>query len=229
GEMGLNIAHEIKNPLTAVKGFSQLMHRRNVDRSKMNEYLALMDDELNRIDKLLNDLLINGGRSRLKLESVDFYNILREFVVIYTNIYPDINFKMETYISASAIVKVDKNKIAQLLDNLVKNSVESIHEKTPLHGKNIEFNLLINSDEIILKIKDNGKGIPPENVNRIMTPFFTTKAEGNGLGMNLCLGIVEKHNGNIRVFSKPEEFTEVVIKFKRELLEKLYDAQNIDS
>ena len=129
GEMGLNIAHEIKNPLTAVKGFSQLMHRRNLPVGKMDHYLELMDDELNRIDKLLNDLLINGGKSKLQPELVNILDMLSEFLVIYSNSYPKIKFSLKTDLKGSCFIRMDKNNIAQLLDNLVKNSVESITVK----------------------------------------------------------------------------------------------------
>jgi len=224
GEMGLNIAHEIKNPLTAVKGFSQLMHRRNLSQEKMNDYLELMDDELNRIDKLLNDLLVNGGKSKLQPEYIDFSNMLSEFIVIYSNSYPGIKFSLKTDIVSSPILKVDKNKIAQLVDNIIKNSVEAIEAKPEPKKKNIDFNLLISSDKVILKIRDSGEGIAEENYARIMTPFYTTKKEGTGLGMSLCLGIVEKHQGVIRINSEVNVFTEVTIEFNIQKLENLNDS-----
>ena len=224
GEMGLNIAHEIKNPLTAVKGFSQLMHRRTLDQQKMNEYLELMDDELNRIDKLLNELLVNGGKSKLQPESVDFSKIINEFLIIYRNSYPDIKFILSKDIQGSPAVWLDKNKIAQLVDNIVKNSVESINDKAVPKSNVIEFNLIIKTEDIVLKIRDSGEGVPDENIDRIMNPFFTTKKEGTGLGMSLCLGIVEKHHGKISIESEDGLYTEVTVRFYRSKLEKFDEA-----
>ncbi len=224
GEMGLNIAHEIKNPLTAVKGFSQLMHRRNLPVGKMDHYLELMDDELNRIDKLLNDLLINGGKSKLQPELVNILDMLSEFLVIYSNSYPKIKFSLKTDLKGSCFIRMDKNNIAQLLDNLVKNSVESIMVKPDPKSKNINFYLCISSDIIVLKVCDSGEGIPQENRSRVLTPFFTTKKEGTGLGLSFCLGIIERHKGKIEINSEEGVYTEIVMTFNRKELEKLNEA-----
>ena len=228
-EMGLNIAHEIKNPLTAVKGFSQLMVSRKIEKTKMNEYLKLMDDELNRIDKLLNDLLENGARLKLILKPVNIFEILNELVVIYKNIYQDIDFTFNADIKSNPVIIADKNKIAQLVDNLVKNSIESINEKKTNSQKTVLLNLIVDDKLVLLKIRDNGQGVPPEDITRIMTPFYTTKKDGTGLGMGQCQGIVEKHRGEIAVSSEAGVYTEVSVKFLKERLERLYETQNNDS
>lgn len=224
GEMGLNVAHEIKNPLTAVKGFSQLMRRRSLPQDKVNAYLKLMDEELNRIDKLLNDLLVNGGKSPFLPEPHDFSGIIREFLVIYRNSFPDVHFGIETRINAAPVIKVDRNKIAQLIDNLVKNSVEAMEENGESKEKRIDFLLTVEPEEIYLSIRDSGPGITEANRGRIMTPFFTTKEKGTGLGMGLCLSIVEDHKGRMEIDSEVNRYTEVRLTFNRSELETLDES-----
>ena len=224
GEIGLTIAHEIKNPLTAVKGFTQLIGRRIPADEKTGGYLVLMEEELNRIDKMLNELLVTGRASGFQPEPVDIENMINEFVIIYSNNFPDISFRLDCRIEGAPLANIDKDKFAQLIDNIVKNGVEAIRAKSYCESREISIYLEKTDEKLILKVHDFGIGIAEDDIEKITIPFFTTKDEGTGLGMSTCLGIVGKHHGRMEIRSEKGKFTEVRLEFGLKELEKLNES-----
>ncbi len=224
GEMGLNVAHEIKNPLTAVKGFTQLIEKRDLPEERRTYYFSLVQEELQRVNDLLNEMLIYGGRFRLKLELCSLKELLQELLIIYRSIHPGIEFLTDFEECDACMIRIDKNKITQLLDNLVKNSVDAIHGEgstgTDRPGT-IEIRLLCVDDSVQVKVKDDGPGMEPELLQKIFTPFFSTKPDGSGFGLSLCAEIMEKHQGTITADSVPGEYTEFTIEFNRSVLETI--------
>lgn len=226
GEMGLNVAHEIKNPLTAVKGFTQLMQKRDFPEERKDYFFSLINEELQRVNGLLNEMLIYGGRFKLQPDDVDLNGLLLELLIIYRSVYLDIEFNPD-FGKKSCTLRIDKNKITQLLDNLVKNSVDAIRtaEKFKEGGTGkIAIILLCGKDEVLIKIRDNGPGIDPPRMEKIFTPFYTTKPDGSGFGLSLCAEIMDKHKGNISVESTPGEFSEFTVRFSRKALETIDGA-----
>ncbi len=217
GEMGLNVAHEIKNPLTAVKGFTQLLLRRKLSEEQKNNYLELMDEEVNRVNGLLNDMLLYGGRFKIILEDADFVELVQELLVIYRIAYIHIDFSLKLSGQESVPVRIDKGRMTQVFDNLVKNSVDAGSSK-------IFISIFLKGDTIKLTIGDNGKGILPDNIQKIFTPFFTTKSDGTGFGLSLCMEIVSKHLGELEVESVPGESTLFSMTFNKQLLESISET-----
>jgi two-component system, NtrC family, sensor histidine kinase AtoS len=212
GEMGLNVAHEIKNPLTAVKGFTQLMQKRVVTDEQKNRYLVLMNEELERVNGLLNDMLLYGGRFKIIPAHVDFIELLQELLIIYRIAYTHIHFTLDLSDTDVLILNLDKVRITQMLDNLVKNCVDA-------GSSEVRISLDYERDSVRLSVRDNGEGIPAELIEKIFTPFFTTKVEGSGFGLSLCQEIAGKHGGDLSVESVPGEFTLFSITFNKQLLE----------
>jgi two-component system sensor histidine kinase AtoS len=217
GEMGLNVAHEIKNPLTAIKGFTQLLQKREMSDKQKNAYLVMVDEEVNRVNGLLNDMLLYGGRFKVILEEVDFVHLLQELIVIYRIAYSEVLFTLNLHRVDNLMLRIDNNRITQMLDNLVKNSVDAGADQ-------IIISLSSKNEMITLAVSDNGKGIPPDLNSKIFTPFFTTKSEGTGFGLSLCMEIVAKHQGEISVESIPGKNTVFTILFNKQLLESIHEA-----
>lgn len=217
GEMGLNVAHEIKNPLTAVKGFTQLMQKRQISEEQKGRYLELMNEELERVNGLLNDMLLYGGRFKISPKSVDIIELLRELVIIYRIAYDPVIFVLDLNGQDNMVLNIDKVRITQMLDNLVKNSIDG-------GTSEVSISLFRERDSIRLTITDKGTGIPPDLIEKIFTPFFTTKSEGTGFGLSLCQEIIGKHKGDLSVESQPGEHTIFTIKFNRQLLETLDES-----
>lgn len=223
GEMGLHLAHEIKNPLTSIKGFSQLIGTRELPEERKKYFLCLIDEELERVNGLLNDMLNYGGRFQLDPEPCDMLAVLRELMIIYRSVYQDINFDMICSMT-SCELNIDKNRITQLLDNLIKNAVDSIREsqnsRDPGRGR-VEMHLEDRGEEFQLSVIDDGGGISPQDFDRIFSPFFTTKAHGTGLGLSLCVEIMELHGGSISADSQAGGNTQFVLHFVKTHVEVL--------
>ena len=205
GEMGLNLAHEIKNPLTSVKGFTQLMQKRKISEEQKQYYLELMNEELERVNTLLNDMLTYGGRHKLHPESVNLAELLEELKIIYQVTYPDVIFRLEVDNPRESEIILDKSKIIQLIDNLVKNSVDAAADRIDILKSRSEGSHWI-------RIRDNGTGIPEEIREKIFTPFFTTREKGTGFGLSLCSEVATMHGGGLSVKSVPEEYTEFILR-----------------
>ncbi len=195
------ITHEIKNPLAVCKGYLDMFDIRNP--SKASKYVGIIDQEIDRTLLLLKDFSdiskINIEKNKIELNSL-LDDVCDEAKMILKN---NINFiynidSKETYILA------DYNRIKQVLINIIKNAKEAVGEKGVIE---LNTNILKNKVEII--IKDDGIGMDKETMEKIGTPFFTTKSNGTGLGVCLSKEIVEKHNGSLCYESNEGKGTQV--------------------
>jgi two-component system, NtrC family, sensor histidine kinase AtoS len=212
GEMSLGVAHEIKNPLTSVKGFTQMLQRPTLKEEKRVEYLQIMDEELNRVNRLLNDLLLYGGQSPLKKQDEDLMVILDGLISRHQMVNPDIMFEKKILQNGDFIISLDKYKIIQVFENIIKNSVDALDY---IENGRVTLALTATDEDISIAFKDNGKGIMKDNFSKIYNPFFTTKDSGTGFGLAICYRIVKRHGGDIVITSVEGEFTEVTITLNR--------------
>ncbi|MDT8863055.1 ATP-binding protein [Alkalihalobacillus sp. MEB130] len=202
GQISAGIAHEVKNPLTAVKGFLQL-----VQEEQNNEYLAIASDELENAITTLNNLLqvskpdlFDEGHQTVCL-SVELDSILHLF---QDKLY-DVQVITEFNDTDVSIVG-KKNQFKKAFFNLIKNAIESI-EGT---GTIIITHQLKGSD-VLVSIEDTGKGIPEESLDLLGTPFFTTKDLGTGMGLTQVFSTVYEHGGQIQVDSVENIGTKFII------------------
>ncbi|WP_449240632.1 ATP-binding protein [Desulfoscipio gibsoniae] len=206
GEMAAGIGHEIRNPMTTVRGFLQLLGGKE-DCQKYKEYYDLMIEELDRANSIIKEYL-----SLAKDKPVNYK--MQNLAAIVKTIAPLINADA---INSGKIIELDLQKvpdllldekeIRQLLLNLVRNGLEAMQPR----GK-LTVGTFINSNaEVVLSVKDQGCGIGPEVLNKIGTPFFTTKAEGTGLGLAVCFSIAARHNADIKLNTSAEGTTFSVI------------------
>lgn len=212
GEMSLGVAHEIKNPLTSIKGFTQMLQRPTLKENKRVEYLQIMDEELNRVNRLLNDLLLYGGQAPLKVKAEDLLSILDDLLAGHRTVNPEIAFEKKILQEGNFVIPLDKYKIIQVFENIIKNSVDALDHVE--NGK-LMVSLAASDKHIRIFFKDNGKGISKENLSKIFNPFFTTKDSGTGFGLPICYRIIEKHGGAMAIASEEGKFTEVSIKLNR--------------
>lgn len=212
GEMSLGVAHEIKNPLTSVKGFTQMLQRPTLKESKRVEYLQIMDEELNRVNRLLNDLLLYGGQAPLKRRAEDLMDIVDDLLAGHRTVNPEIVFEKKILQDGNFVISVDKYKIIQVFENIIKNSLDAIDRSE--QGR-LTVSMAAADEQITIAFKDNGKGISRDNFPKVYKPFFTTKDSGTGFGLPICYRIMEKHGGSMAMSSVEGEFTEVTITLKR--------------
>ncbi|MFS0861291.1 PAS domain S-box protein [Fredinandcohnia sp. 179-A 10B2 NHS] len=200
GQLAAGIAHEIRNPLTAIKGFLQLFH--NDFEGKQN-YFDIIFSELNRIELILSELLLLAKPSEVKYKEMDVRTILRDVVTLLDTqaILQNIQINLELA-NVPCTIRCDENQIKQVFINLIKNSIDAMAD-----GGNIYIQTKVIDDLIHVSFADEGCGIPASILNRIGEPFYTTKEKGTGLGLMVSYNIIDNHDGKITVHSKENEGT----------------------
>jgi len=188
GKMASWIAHEIRNPLTAIDGFAQLLEVTE-DKEKTKLFSSEIHKGTQRINHIIDDVL-TFARAR-KVEYVDIN--LKSLV---ESIVKDVKIKVSIS-GKPPIIKGEIESLRRLFINLINNSIEAMNED----GK-LQINFSTNKDWVVTEIADNGRGIPKEDLKSLFTPFFTTKPRGTGLGLSIVKKIVDEHNGMIELSSE---------------------------
>jgi len=206
GEMALGVVHEVKNPLTSVKGFTQLLTHSGITEEKRAEYVRLIDSELNRVNRLLNEMLVYGGRSRLELRKHDVLSILAARVD--GRDWRDAGGRPEIRVlpGDSFVASVDEFKIAQVFDNVLKNAAEAIAAK---RGGRVVVLARADEKTVTLDFVDTGCGVRKSDLGKIGSPLFSTKREGTGLGLAISRKILEAHGGSLTIQSKYKFYTKI--------------------
>ncbi|WP_430743101.1 PAS domain-containing protein [Bacillus atrophaeus] len=209
GQLAAGIAHEIRNPLTAIKGFLQLM---KPTMEGNDHYFDIVFSELSRIELILSELLMlakpqqHAYKEHLNLKKlISEVTALLETQANLNGIFIKTAFQRE-----SIFINGDQNQLKQVFINLIKNAVESMPD-----GGTVEIDTTEDEHSVHVTIKDEGEGIPEKVLKRIGEPFLTTKEKGTGLGLMVTFNIIENHQGTIQVDSKPEKGTAFKISFPK--------------
>ncbi|MFH1625918.1 MAG: ATP-binding protein, partial [Pseudomonadota bacterium] len=201
GTLTAGLAHEIRNPLVAIKTFTQLLPERFDDAEFRDHFLKVTSGEVDRICSLVNELLEFSRPSEPNLAEEDINDVAEKMLLLIENEAKKKTIKMSReYGKDMPPVMIDKEQIKQVLLNLLLNAVDA----TPENGTiSLETRLLRNdySDYVQMEVRDTGTGIPKDDLEHIFTPFFTTKHGGSGLGLPVSYRIVQEHRGYIEVES----------------------------
>jgi signal transduction histidine kinase len=200
GKMAASISHEVRNPMTTVKGFLQLL--KNKQDLKDKEYFELMIEELDRANDILTEFL---SISKTKSAMYEWYNINKIVASILPLIQADaLNNDISLSVELNNVqdLQLDISEVRQLLLNLVRNGFEAMPSGGQLKVRTFSFN-----SEVALSVSDEGGGIEQAILEKLGTPFFSTKEQGTGLGLAVCYGIVSRHNGRINVETNPKGTT----------------------
>ncbi|WP_052353696.1 PAS domain-containing sensor histidine kinase [Neobacillus jeddahensis] len=214
GQLAAGIAHEVRNPLTAIKGFLQLMETQFAGKQ---DYFEIIQSEMDRIELILSELLVLSKPHELKFETVDLISLIESVKTLIDTQAILNGIQIETiHTCKNLIIKCDKNQLKQVFINILKNAIEAMPDGglITIELKNYSFN------KIKILVKDTGKGMPPHILTRIGEPFFTTKKDGTGLGIMISKQIIENHDGTIHFWSdKKGTMIEVILPMaKREAL-----------
>jgi PAS domain S-box-containing protein len=205
GELAAGVAHEIRNPLTTIKGFVQL----NKWGNSSNEYNDLLLSELERIETITSEMLSLGKPQAIKLSRVNLRELIENTLELLSPqaLMNDILFNL-TVEESPFFITCEKNQLKQVFLNIIKNAIEAMPE-----GGEIQINLQKGTEgECIISFQDQGCGIPEEILPRLGEPFYTLKEKGTGLGLMICHKIIKQHQGSITYKSKAQEGTFVEIK-----------------
>ncbi|EIT85793.1 sporulation sensor histidine kinase E [Fictibacillus macauensis ZFHKF-1] len=197
GEMAAGIAHEIRNPLTSLKGFIQLIKNES---STNGPYYSIILNEVDRIEHILSEFLQLAKTDHQQVENSNLIPVLIETVTLLQTqaILKNIVLQLEIGEQIPPI-ECDPFQIKQVFINLIKNGIEA----TQISGKiKVSAHFLPKEKMVAFRFADNGTGMPHHVLNRIGKPFYTTKEEGTGLGLMVSYKIIEKHKGSIQVSSE---------------------------
>jgi PAS domain S-box-containing protein len=194
GEMAASIGHEIRNPMTTVRGFLQLLNGKEECRG-YKEYFDLMIQELDRANSIIKEYLSLAKNRPVDYKKQNLNGIVQAMLPLITADAINSNKITELNLQAVPDLLLDEKEIRQLLLNLARNGLEAMDP-----GGKLTIRTFVNEDaEVVLSVQDQGCGIAPEIVDKIGTPFFTTKEEGTGLGLAVCFSIAARHNATIKL------------------------------
>lgn len=201
GQLAAAVAHEIRNPLTSIKGFIQLFFSSREYCTP--KFSGIVLDELQRVEDIISEFLTMAKPHHEKTQHILLDQIVSQVIQLVRSqallINKEIHFEVETYIPP---ILGDPNSLKQVFINIIQNALEAIQEKGSVHVR-------IYQDEqyVCINVQDNGVGIPNERLEKLGEPFYSTKEKGTGLGLMTCYRIVEYHQGKIKVESVEGEGT----------------------
>lgn len=199
GEIAAGISHEVRNPMTTVRGYLQYY----LGKEKLSDYheqFQTMIDELDRANSIISEFL---SLARNKVADMKLANLNETIIKLKPLIQADAfrmghDIHIETGLNIPNI-QLNKNEIRQLILNLTRNGFEAMKK-----GGILSIATYLKDNKVVLSIKDTGTGIPDEVLEKIGTPFFTTKDNGTGLGLSVCYRIAERHNAKIDIDTSPK-------------------------
>ena len=202
GQMAASVAHEIRNPLSIMKGTADILSKRYPDLS--DEMLTYIPEEINRLNRLVDDFLLFARQRKLDIQKVDLREVVEELTDQLQNSH--IQYQIENKISA---IQADRHALRQILLNLFQNALDSIDDKGRVNLRIYESN--VKTGKVILEIQDDGEGISEQDLSKIFEPFYSTKASGSGLGLVISKQLLEQMGGNIKIESEKSKGTLVKI------------------
>jgi two-component system sporulation sensor kinase A/two-component system, sporulation sensor kinase E len=197
GQLAAGIAHEIRNPITAIKGFVQLMMGEHKGETT---YYNIVESEINRVEMILKELMVLAKPTKKHYQELDIQRLLEKVLTLMESQTLLNNVEVVKNFHALEVSVVgDENQLKQVFINYIKNAIEAMPDGGKLVIEGIHVNECVH-----IRIIDEGSGIPPDIVERISEPFFTTKEHGTGLGMLVSNEIIEEHKGKINILSNTE-------------------------
>lgn len=201
GEMAAGIAHEIRNPMTTVRGFLQLLQN-NKQYNNNQDYFDLMISELDRANSIITDFLSLAKHKILSLKVQNLNHIIYSLLPLIKADGIVSDKYVTLMINKIPKILLDEDEIRQLILNLTNNGLEAMQP-----GGNLTIKTFSDGENVVLAVKDEGKGIEPEVLEKIGTPFITTKEQGTGLGLVRCYSIAQRHNATIHIETSPRGTT----------------------
>jgi two-component system C4-dicarboxylate transport sensor histidine kinase DctB len=202
GHLALGLAHEIRNPLSAIQMNMQMIRKKIAPAGVLRENFGIVDEEIQRLNRLLNDVL-DFARSRpLRLQRVELGAITDRLLQLLAQRLEEEQVRAEVRIDSPLYLVCDPEQLHQALLNLVLNALEAM-AATPPSARLLTITAQTDGESASLRVVDRGSGIPPDKREELFEPFFTTRASGGGLGLSILQTIVLRHGGSVSVDSEP--------------------------
>lgn len=211
GQMAVGIVHEIRNPLTVIKGFSQLIKHLATD-ERLQAYASEIDKESTELNRVVGDFLAFAKPQPPVFKETSLNEIVKGILPMLESSSFVHGVTMDIDLTRKeCLVRADSRQIRQVIMNLVKNAIEATVDR-PNPAVKISTYLDTDTDEAVLEVRDNGYGMTEEEQSKVGTPFYTTKDKGTGLGLSICYQLIGEHGGRMQLSSKPNQGTVITVR-----------------
>jgi len=214
-QLSASIAHEIRNPITAAKSLVQQMGE-DPGSSENVQYAGVALEELDRVERSISHLLRFARDEELRVGELALADVIDSAVETFRDRLTRLGVEVETDIDTEGWMQGDAEKVRRVFINLVGNALDALEEASvPRPRIRISAGESLAGTEVWVRIRDNGPGIPEAVQAKVFSPFFTSKASGNGLGLAISKKVVDAHGGSIEVASTPGSGCEFVVTFPK--------------
>lgn len=208
GTLAAGIAHEVRNPLSALRGFAQYFVKKLKGQQPEEEYAKTMVLEADRLNRVITDLLFLANPKPIQPEEVSLSQLTAELTALLKFDLEEKNIDFTSDLQAP-VVYADKDALKQCLLNLLLNSIDAMNDAE----RHITFSSKVEQDTTVLSVSDTGKGMNSEQAAQVFEPFYTDKARGTGLGLSIVHRTALDHGGIAKVISHPEEGCTITLTF----------------
>ena len=217
GEMAAGVAHELRNPMTAVRGFAQRILRKLPENDTSKKYAQIIVEEVDRINQLIKDVLDFARKPDPIYQKSDIKDIVESVLFLYKDDFKKFPIEIKKEYGDVPLYYFDEDQIKQVFTNIIGNAIDVMEE-----GGTLTLQTYHDGKWVYINIKDTGPGIWPEILKDIFNPFFTTKSTGTGLGLSNAHRLVDMHGGDIVVDSHVGQGSTFTVKlpYRTELVSK---------
>ncbi len=215
-QLSASIAHEIRNPITAAKSLVQQMGEDPASQENV-EYAKVALDELDRVERSISHLLRFAREEEIQMQELRLVDVIDSALETFRDRLQRDGVEVLRDIATPGEMRGDAEKLRRIVINLVSNALDALEQGAVADARiEIAAGENLAGTEIWLRVRDNGPGIDPERLNRIFSPFYTSKATGTGLGLAISKKLVDAHGGSIEAQSSPGAGTEFLLTFPRQ-------------
>jgi two-component system sporulation sensor kinase B len=207
-QLAASVAHEVRNPLTSVRGFLQLISDDENLRSAQKNYIEIALNELDHAQSIINDFLSLAKPNTEELSAINISDEVKKTIALMTSYSNIQNITIKKNIQDSLYIKGNKSEIKQVLVNIIKNGIEAMNT-----GGDLTVNTFEKNGFISIEVLDSGKGMTKSQLKKLGTPFYTTKEKGTGVGLTISFQLIQVMKGKIKVESELEKGTIFTIQF----------------
>jgi two-component system sporulation sensor kinase B len=212
-QLAASVAHEIRNPMTTIRGFMQLLKDEKNLTHDQNMFVTISLDELDRTQTIINDFLSMARPNTNEYQLIDIASILKEVADFMRPYGMMSGVEIITKIDDNLVIKGSSHEFKQLIINLVKNGIEAM----PRGGKmDVTANSSQSKNEVVIKVIDEGEGLSKSQLKKLGQPYYSTKSKGTGLGLMISFDIIKRMQGDVYINSLENKGTTFELHFPRQ-------------